>query len=167
MAMVYLLFNEGYSAGAGTRNELCDEAIRLARLLLRLFQTEPEIMGLIGPDAVAACTAAGTLRCRHERNHPAGRPGSHAAGMPSADCQEALALIDKAMRHNSPGPYQIQAAIAASHARAAVRAAGYRLVRDRELSMRVLEQMQPSPVITLNRAVATWPSCVGPPRHWR
>src|SRR5258706_14633719 len=45
-AMVYLVFNEGYSAGKGARNELCDEAIRLARLLLRLFQTEPEIMGL-------------------------------------------------------------------------------------------------------------------------
>src|SRR5262249_20575112 len=45
-AMVYLLFNEGYSAGIAARNELCDEAIRLSRLLLRLFQTDPEIMGL-------------------------------------------------------------------------------------------------------------------------
>jgi len=46
MAMIYLVFNEGYSAGSDARNALCDEAIRLARLLLRLFPTEPEVMGL-------------------------------------------------------------------------------------------------------------------------
>ena len=70
--------------------------------------------------------------------------------------QEGLALMDKAMRHNRPGPYQVQAAIAATHARAATAAqidwAGI------DGLYLALERMQPSPVITLNRAVAAGPS---------
>src|SRR5438270_10669217 len=65
---------------------------------------------------------------------------------------EGLALIDKAMRHNRPGPYQVQAAIAALHARAP--AAADTDWAQIEALYRALEQMQPSPVITLNRAVA-------------
>src|SRR5678815_3560111 len=116
-AMIYLLFNEGYSAGNDPkRAPLCDEAIRLARLLLRLFQTEPEIMGLtalmlLQQARLAARFDAGgevVLLDDQDRSLWDGKLIS-----------EGLALVDKAMRHNRPGPYQIQAAIAATHARAA------------------------------------------------
>ncbi|HUN48689.1 MAG TPA: RNA polymerase sigma factor, partial [Stellaceae bacterium] len=149
-AMLYLLFNEGYSAGEGTaRAELSGEAIRLARLLLRLFPTEPEIMGLTAlmllqhARAAARFDGAGEIilleeqdRARWDRNRIA----------------EGLALVDKAVRHNLPGPYQIQAAIAAVHARAA-RAADTDWAAIDGLYA-ALERMQPSPVVTLNRAVA-------------
>ena len=75
--MVYLVFNEGYSAGGGdgaARAPLCDEAIRLARLLLRLFPTEPEIMGLTALMLLQHARAAGPLR-RRRRDRAAGRPG--------------------------------------------------------------------------------------------
>ncbi len=65
--MVYLMFNEGYSASGDTadiRSPLCEEAIRLARLLLRLFQSEPEIMGLTALFVVAACARRRAVRCR-------------------------------------------------------------------------------------------------------
>ena len=149
-AMIYLLFNEGYSAGQdAARAPLCDEAIRLARLLLRLFQTEPEIMGLTA------------LMLLQQARLPA-RFDTHGAAILLEDqdrtlwnanlIQEGLALMDKAMRHNRPGPYQVQAAIAAIHCRAATAAdtdwAGI------EALYLALERMQPSPVVTLNRAVA-------------
>ena len=81
-AMVYLVFNEGYSAGGETaeiRAPLCDEAIRLARLLLRLFQTEPEIMGLTALMLLQHARAAGAVR-RRRRDRPAGRPGPQPVG---------------------------------------------------------------------------------------
>ena len=129
-AMVYLVFNEGYSAAATARRRapLCDEAIRLARLLLRLFQTEPEIMGLTALMLLQHARAAGALR--------RGRARSCCWTTRTARCgtrkliAEGLALIDKAMRHRRPGPYQIQAAIAALHARADA-AGGHRLGADR------------------------------------
>jgi RNA polymerase sigma-70 factor (ECF subfamily) len=151
-AMIYLIFNEGYSASGDTaqiRSPLCEEAIRLARLLLRLFQSEPEIMGLTA-----------LLLLQHAR--AAARFDTDGAVVLLDDQDrslwnqtmigEGLALIDKAMRHRRSGPYQIQAAIAALHARA---------TRPEEtdwtqidLLYGALEIMQPSPVITLNRAVA-------------
>jgi RNA polymerase sigma-70 factor (ECF subfamily) len=151
-AMIYLVFNEGYSAEADSadrRRSLCDEAIRLSRLLLRLFPAEPEIMGLTA-----------LLLLQHARADA--RFGSDGAAIlldeqdrtlwNRAMIAEGLALVDKAMRHHRPGAYQIQAAIAALHARAA---------RPEEtdwaeisLLYRALEQLQPSPVVTLNRAVA-------------
>ena len=80
-AMIYLVFNEGYSAGDGSaRTELCDEAIRLARLLLRLFQTEPEIMGLTAlmllqhARAAARFDAAGKTCCWRTRTAGCGMP---------------------------------------------------------------------------------------------
>jgi len=149
-AMIYLLFNEGYSAGAGAaRAELCGEAIRLARLLLRLFPTEPEIMGLAAlmllqhARVSARFDAAGEIVLLEDQDR--GRwDGKRIA--------EGLALVDKAVRHNLPGPYQIQAAIAAVHARA-------RRAQDTDWAQidglyAALERMQPSPVVTLNRAVA-------------
>jgi RNA polymerase sigma-70 factor (ECF subfamily) len=152
LAMVYLVFNEGYSAGAteiANRAPLCEEAIRLARLLLRLFQTEPEVMGLTAllllqhARAAARFNAEGELVLMDDQDRTLWN---------KALIDEGLALIDKAMRHRRPGPYQIQSAIAALHARAA-------RPEDTDwaeidLLYSVLESMTPSPVVTLNRAVA-------------
>ncbi|PBB99206.1 RNA polymerase sigma factor [Mesorhizobium sp. WSM3862] len=151
-AMIYLIFNEGYSTNGGeapARAPLCEEAIRLARLLLRLFQQEPEIMGLTA-----------LLLLQHARA-PA-RFDAHGEIVLLEDqdrslwsrkmIDEGLALVDKALRHRKPGPYQVQAAIAALHARAATPEDTDWTEID--LLYGLLEQMQPSPVVTLNRAVA-------------
>jgi RNA polymerase sigma-70 factor (ECF subfamily) len=153
-AMLYLLFNEGYSAGfpeADARAPLCDEAIRLVRLLLRLFPAEPEISGLCA-----------LMLLQHARS-PA-RFDAHGAAIllenqdralwDRAMIGEGLALLDKAMRHNRAGPYQIQAAVAALHARAATAAETDWAQIDHLYA--ALERMQPSPVVTLNRAVAVF-----------
>ncbi|MDT2021992.1 RNA polymerase sigma factor [Methylocella sp. CPCC 101449] len=151
-AMVYLVFNEGYSASGPTapdREPLCDEAIRLARLLLRLFQTEPEIMGLTAllllqhARAPARFDSQGEIILLEDQDRTLWK---------RAFITEGLALIDKAVRHRRPGPYQVQAAIAALHARAAKPADTDWGGIDRLYA--TLEQMQPSPVVTLNRAVA-------------
>jgi RNA polymerase sigma-70 factor (ECF subfamily) len=151
-AMIYLVFNEGYSANAGeadARAPLCDEAIRLARLLLRLFAAEPEIMGLTAlfllqhARTPARFAADGSLVLLEDQDRTLWNTGMIAEG---------LALIDKAMRHRRPGAYQVQAAIAALHARAA-------RPQDTDWAgidalYATLERLQPSPVVTLNRAVA-------------
>jgi RNA polymerase sigma-70 factor (ECF subfamily) len=149
-AMIYLVFNEGYSAGVlSAKADLCGEAIRLGRLLLRLFPAEPEIMGLTAlmllqhARARARCDAAGTIILLEDQDRSLW-DGTLIA--------EGLALIDKAMRHRRPGAYQIQSAIAAVHARAA-RAADTDW-RQIDALYATLERLQPSPVITLNRAVA-------------
>jgi RNA polymerase sigma-70 factor (ECF subfamily) len=151
-AMLYLVFNEGYSANscdASARAALCDEAIRLARLLLQLFPSEPEIMGL---------TALMLLqRARAEaRFNPDGEmvllENQNRALWSRDKIAEGLALLDKAIRHQVRGPYQIQAAIAALHARAqSFVDTDWAQI---ELLYASLEHMQPSPVVTLNRAVA-------------
>jgi len=150
-AMIYLLFNEGYSAGRddADRAQLCDEAIRLARLLLRLFPSEPEIMGLTAllllQHARAAARFDGdgnvVLLDVQDRSRWDGKL-----------IGEGLAMLDKAMLHAQPGPYQVQAAIAALHARAATPADTDWAQID--LLYASLERLQPSPVVTLNRAVA-------------
>jgi len=151
-AMIYLVFNEGYSAGGGeapARAPLCDEAIRLGRLLLRLFAGEPEIMGLAAlmllqhARAPARFDAAGAIILLEDQD----RGLWH---RPMID--EGLALLDKAMRHRRRGPYQVQAAIAALHARAA-RAEDTDWTQI-DLLYAALEALQPSPIVTLNRAVA-------------
>jgi RNA polymerase sigma-70 factor (ECF subfamily) len=148
--MIYLVFNEGYSAGDGSaRVHLCGEAIRLARLLLRLFQTEPEVMGLAAlmllqhARAPARFDAAGEIVLLEDQDRSL---------WDGKLITEGLALIDKAMRHRRPGLYQIQAAIAALHARA-VRPQDTDWVQIDALYI-ALERLQPSPVVTLNRAVA-------------
>ena len=149
-AMIYLGFIEGDSAGGGSeRAPLCEEAIRLARLLLRLFQTEPEIMGLTAlmllqhARAAARFDAAGEIVLLDAQDR----------GLWDGKLiAEGLALIDKAMRHRRPGPYQVQAAIAALHARAA--RADDTDWAEIDVLYGALERMQPSPVVTLNRAVA-------------
>jgi RNA polymerase sigma-70 factor (ECF subfamily) len=128
---------------------LCDEAIRLGRLLLRLFQTEPEIMGL----TALMLLQQARLPARFDANGDAILLEDQDRSLWNANLiQEGLALMDKAMRHNRPGPYQVQAAIAALHARAArpedTDWAGI------DALYGALERMQPSPVVTLNRAVA-------------
>ena len=149
-AMIYLIFNEGYSASGGSaRAPLCDEAIRLARLLLRLFQTEPEVMGLTAllllqhARAAARFDAQGEVVLLDDQDRSLWNQGMIAEG---------LALIDKAMRHRRRGPYQVQAAIAALHARAATpQDTDWAQI---DLLYAALEELQPSPVVTLNRAVA-------------
>jgi RNA polymerase sigma-70 factor (ECF subfamily) len=151
-AMLYLLFNEGYSASGGDaliRQPLCAEAIRLARLLLRLFPSEPEIMGLTA-----------LMLLQHSRSETRLDETGQIVLLDDQDrsrwdadlIKEGLTLLDKAMRHRHPGPMQVQAAIAALHARAAK-------AEDTDWPQIVqlyatLEKMQPSPVVALNRAVA-------------
>jgi RNA polymerase sigma-70 factor (ECF subfamily) len=151
-AMIYLLFNEGYSAGAAERDQrgsLAGEAIRLARLLLRLYPAEPEIMGLLAlmliqhARAAARFDAAGEIILLDDQDR---RLWDRSA------IAEGLALIDKAIRHRRRGPYQAQAAIAALHATAA-RPEDTDWVQIDGLYA-ALERMEPSPVVTLNRAVA-------------
>jgi RNA polymerase sigma-70 factor (ECF subfamily) len=151
-AMIYLLFNEGYSASGGevhVRVPLCEEAIRLARLLLRLYVGEPEIMGLLA-----------LLLLQHARA-PARLDADNAIVLleeqdrslwDSELIAEGLALVAKALRLGRPGPYQVQAAIAAVHGRAARAEDTDWTEIDRLYA--ALESLQPSPVVTLNRAVA-------------
>ena len=149
-AMIYLLFNEGYSAGNDpNRAPLCDEAIRLARLLLRLFQTEPEIMGL----TALMLLQQSRLAARFDTNGEVILLDDQDRSLWDPKLiSEGLALVDKAIRNNRPGAYQVQAAIAATHARAATAAeTDWTGIDGLYLA---LERMQPSPVITLNRAVA-------------
>jgi RNA polymerase sigma-70 factor (ECF subfamily) len=149
-AMIYLLFNEGYSAGNDPeRAPLCDEAIRLARLLLRLFQTEPEIMAL----TALMMLQQSRLRARFDDQGEIILLDDQDRALWDVKLiSEGLALVDKALRHNRPGPYQVQAAIAATHSRAA--SAAETDWANIDHLYRALEQMQPSPVVTLNRAVA-------------
>jgi RNA polymerase sigma-70 factor (ECF subfamily) len=151
-AMVYLIFNEGYSASGEAvqaKGSLCDEAIRLARLLLRLFQGEPEIMGLTAllllqhARAPARFDADGAVVLLEDQDRSLWNRRM---------IDEGLALIDKAVRHRQPGPYLVQAAIAAEHARAE-RAEDTSWARI-DLLYGDLEQLAPSPVVSLNRAVA-------------
>lgn len=152
IAMIYLVFNEGYTSDhreLGARGALCAEAIRLSRLLLGLYPTEPEVMGL-------------TALLLFQNARSAARFDANGAAVLLDDqdralwdrrhITEGLALIDKALRHGRPGPYQVQAAIAAIHARAA-RAEDTDWAQI-DLLYGTLERMQPSPVVSLNRAVA-------------
>lgn len=151
-AMIYLVFNEGYSGAddnSGERQSLSVEAIRLARLLLGLFPAEPEIMGLLAlmllqeSRMAARFDGEGNVVLLDDQDRTL---------WDRTKIAEGLALLDKAIRHGRPGAYQVQAAIAATHARAArPEDTDWRGI---ELLYRTLEQMQPSPVITLNRAVA-------------
>jgi RNA polymerase sigma-70 factor (ECF subfamily) len=152
LAVVYLIFNEGYAASAGdalVRRELCAEAIRLGRLLAELMPDEPEVMGLLAlmllieSRRAARTTADGALvlladqdRDRWDRDLVA----------------EGQALVRRCLRRNRPGPYQVQAAINAVHSDAPTAAA-----TDWGQILALYDQLMaiaPSPVVALHRAVA-------------
>ena len=150
--MIYLLFNEGYSASGGTsqiRVALCDEAIRLTRMLLRLFPRQSEIMGLLALCLLqhsrrrARLDAVGEIILLVDQDREA---------WDEELISEGLVLVEKALRRGSPGPYQVQAAIAAVHSRAQRHSDTDWPEIERLYA--VLERLQPSPVVTLNRAVA-------------
>jgi RNA polymerase sigma-70 factor, ECF subfamily len=152
LAVVYLIFNEGYAASTGdalVRRELCAEAIRLGRLLAELMPDEPEVMGLlalmllIDARRPARTTPDGQLvlladqdRGRWDRDR----------------ITEGQAIVRRCLRRNQPGPYQLQAAVNAVHSDAPDAAA-----TDWRQILALYDQLlalAPSPVVALNRAVA-------------
>ena len=152
LAVLYGLFNEGYNASGGAdlvRRGLCAEAIRLARLLAELTPDEPEALGLLSLMALhdarsaARVDAAGDLVTLEDQNRTL---------WDTTAIGEACAVLDAAVRLRRPGPYQVQAAIAALHASAPT-AAATDWVEIAALYGR-LSQIVPSPVVALNRAVA-------------
>jgi len=152
LGVLYLLFNEGYSATHGAqmiRRDLCAEAIRLARLLVELMPDEPEARGLLAlmllHDArrAARVDAAGDLVTLDEQDR---------ATWDAGEIAEGLATLESALRQRRTGPYQVQAAIAACHDSAA-------RPEDTDwheiaLLYEELSLLAPSPVVELNRAVA-------------
>ena len=152
LAVVYLIFNEGYTASSGdrlVRDDLCAEAIRLGRLLADLLPDEPEVLGLLAlmllveSRRAARTTPDGDLvpladqdRGRWDRDLVA----------------DGQAIVRHCLRSNRPGPYQIQAAIQAVHSDAPTAAA-----TDWRQILQLYDQLlalAPSPVVALNRAVA-------------
>jgi RNA polymerase sigma-70 factor (ECF subfamily) len=152
LRVVYLVFNEGYAATAGdtlVRRELCAEAIRLGRVLTELMPDEPEVAGLLAlmllhdsrretrvDDEGGLVLLADQDRSRWDR----------------AQIAEGIQLVERVARRGRPGPYQVQAAIAALHAEAA----GGDATDWTEIAAlyRALVKLTPSPIVELNRAVA-------------
>jgi RNA polymerase sigma-70 factor, ECF subfamily len=151
LQVVYLVFNEGYSARAGTevtRAELTGEAIRLGRLLAEL-QPEPEVMGLLALMLLQESRRAA-------RTSPTGElillENQDRSLWNRAQIAEGVALVERALKSRRFGPYTLQAAIAAVHAEAESAAAtDWRQI---VALYNQLVRMQPSPVVQLNRAVA-------------
>jgi len=152
LSVVYLIFNEGYTASSGdrlVRDDLCAEAIRLGRLLAELMPDEPEVKGILAlmlltDSRRAARTGAdGALVLLADQDRAAWDRGLIAEGQ---------AIVRECLRRNRPGPYQIQAAINAVHSDAGT-AAG----TDWKQIVVLYDQLlvlAPNPVVALNRAVA-------------
>jgi RNA polymerase sigma-70 factor (ECF subfamily) len=152
LAVVYLIFNEGYMASSGdrlVREDLCAEAIRLGRLLAALMPDEPEVLGLLALMLLvesrrsARTTPNGDLVLLADQDRRRWDRGLIA---------EAQAIVRGCLRRNQPGPYQIQAAINAVHSDAPAAAA-----TDWSQILQLYDQLialAPSPVVALNRAVA-------------
>ncbi len=152
LAVLYLLFNEGYAASGGPeliRAQLCDEAIRLARALSSLMPDEPEAAGLLA-----------LMLFQHSRRHARQDASGDLITLEDqdrslwdgAEIEEARARLQAALRHGRAGPYQLQAAIAACHTDATE-------VADTDwaqiaLLYGLLAEVMPSPVVALNQAVA-------------
>jgi RNA polymerase sigma-70 factor (ECF subfamily) len=152
LAVLYLIFSEGYAASAGdslVRTDLCAEAIRLGRILVKLMPDEPEALGLTALMLLqdsrreARVDANGELVLLEDQDR---------ARWNRDEIEEGLDLVERALRRADPGPYALQAAIAAEHARAATAEATDWLAI-RRLYDRLLVA-HPSPVVELNRAVA-------------
>ena len=152
--MIYLIFNEGYSSTAETavaREALAEEAIRLGRLLLSLFPTDPEVFGLLAlmllqqSRAPARFDANGEIVLLDEQDR---------SRWNRTLIDEGRLLLERAAFYQDPGPYQLQAAIAALHARAS--RPEDTPWKEIDSLYQLLEALQPSPVVTLNRAVAVW-----------
>jgi RNA polymerase sigma-70 factor (ECF subfamily) len=148
--VLYLVFNEGYSATAGdlVRRELCDEAIRLAKLLALLMPDEPEVVGLLA------------LMLFQDSRRDARTSGDELVLLEDQDrtlwnrdeIDDGVRVLERAMAFRRPGPYQLQAAIAALHAQA-------RTSDETDWPQIValygaLEELTGSPVVSLNKAVA-------------
>jgi RNA polymerase sigma-70 factor, ECF subfamily len=152
LAVVYLVFNEGYTASSGdrlVREDLCAEAIRLGRLLAELMPDEPEVMGLLAlmllveSRRATRTTPEGELVLLADQDRGRWDRGLVAEGQ---------AIVRQCLRRNQPGPYQIQAAINAVHSDAPTAAA-----TDWRQILQLYDQLlslAPSPVVALNRAVA-------------
>jgi len=152
LAVVYLIFNEGYAASSGEnliRADLCAEAIRLGRLLAKLMPEEAEVTGLLALMLLiqarrpARTTASGDLVLLADQDR---------AKWDRSLVDEGHALVRQCLRQGLPGPYQIQAAINAVHTDAATSAQ-----TDWRQILQLYDQLQavaPSPVVALNRSVA-------------
>jgi RNA polymerase sigma-70 factor, ECF subfamily len=152
LAVIYLIFNEGYTASSGdrlVREDLCAEAIRLARLLAELMPDEPEVMGLLA-----------LLLLTESRSAARSRPDGTLVLLADQDrsrwdrdlIAEGQAIVRGCLRRGQPGPYQIQAAINAVHSDAATAAD-----TDWHQILQLYDQLlvvAPTPVAALNRAVA-------------
>jgi len=152
LAVVYLIFNEGYTASSGdrlVREDLCAEAIRLGRLLAELMPDEPEVMGLLA-----------LMLLIESRRATRTTPVGHLVLLADQDrgrwdrglIAEGRAIVRACLRRNQPGPYQIQAAINAVHSDASAAA-----TTDWWQILQLYNQLlalAPSPVVALNRAVA-------------
>ena len=152
LAVIYALFNEGYGASAGDeliRKELCSEAIRLGRLLAELMPDEPEALALLSlmllqdSRRAARIDRAGELVTLEEQDRDL---------WDKPRIEEACKVLDRAVRLRRPGPYQLQAAIAACHAQAPTAAD----TDWREIAVLYarLSEFAPTAVVLLNRAVA-------------
>ncbi|HEY0613420.1 MAG TPA: sigma-70 family RNA polymerase sigma factor [Candidatus Elarobacter sp.] len=152
-AVLYLIFNEGYAASSGdrmVRRELCDEAIRLARILATLMPQEAEVMGLLAlmlyhdSRREARVRADGSLVTLADQDR---------SQWDRAKIGEGDDWLGRASRHRAPGPYQLQAAIAYAHASApSAESVDWHAIAE---LYEHLERFTPSPVVALNRAVAT------------
>jgi RNA polymerase sigma factor (sigma-70 family) len=153
LEVIYLVFNEGYSATAGEdwmRPALCEEALRLGRILAELAPNEPEVHGLVALMEIQASRAAARIG-------PSGEPilllEQNRARWDQLLIQRGLAALQRAEKlGGAGGPYALQAAIAACHARArtAAETDWHRIAAFYE----ALAQIMPSPIVELNRAVA-------------
>jgi RNA polymerase sigma-70 factor (ECF subfamily) len=143
LAVVYLIFNEGY--GPPPRAELCEEAIRLGKLLALLMPDEPEVLGLLAlvllHDArrAARLDADGELVLLEDQDHSL---------WDTACIEEGRRVLDRALPLRRPGPYQLQAAIASLHLEPETDWAQIAALYER------LGELMPSPVVELNHAVA-------------
>jgi RNA polymerase sigma-70 factor (ECF subfamily) len=150
--VIYALFNEGYGASSGDeliRRDLCTEAIRLGSLVTELMPDEPEVLGLVSLMLLhdsrrgARLDAAGDLVTLEEQDRSL---------WDRATIEAACTIPDRAVRGRRPGPYQLLAAIAACHAQAPT--AADTDWREIAALYQRLNELSPSPVVALNRAVA-------------